>query len=273
MELVVRDLAFSYASTPVLEDVSLEAVGGEILGIVGPNGSGKSTLLKCINQVLGPRAGVVLLDGSDLSTLTRREIARHVGVVPQDAGVGFPFTVMDLVLMGRTPHLGPLDIEGPGDLEAAERAMRATGVEQLADRLVTEISGGERQRVIIARTLCQETEVLLLDEPTLHLDINHQLEVLELIRALADERDLVVLMATHDLSLASRYCDRILLLDAGRIGAAGTSREVLTPENLRRVYGIEAHISRHEPSGSLVIIPLVTVERDVEDEGNADREE
>ncbi len=267
----MRGLAFSYTGTPVLEDVSLEVVGGEILGIVGPNGSGKSTLLKCINQALRPQAGTVLLDGSDLSALTRREIAQLVGVVPQDAGVGFPFTVLDLVLMGRTPHLGPLDMEGPEDLGAAERAMRATGVDHLADRLVNEVSGGERQRVIIARTLCQQTQVLLLDEPTLHLDINHQLEVLELIQGLAAERDLVVVMATHDLGMASRYCDRLLLLDDGRVEATGIPTEVLSPENLRRVYGIETHISPHEPTGSLVIIPLETVERDVEGPGNGGR--
>jgi len=217
---------------------------GEVLGIVGPNGSGKTTLLRCINMVLKPKAGTVLIDGQDILELDRKEIAKSIGVVPQNSNVRFPFTVLDVVLMGRTPHMERLDRESLKDIEVAKKAMEMTNTEHLADRLIDEVSGGEKQRVIIARALAQEPKILLLDEPTLHLDINHQLELLELIRELSKRNSLVVILVSHDLNLAARYCDRMILLSSGKIHSAGRPSEVLTPENIKEVYQVVVEVSK-----------------------------
>ncbi len=255
MRFEVKGIRFSYDSIPILEDVTFTAVSGEIQGVIGPNGSGKTTLLRCLNRTLSPKMGTVLLDGDDIRGLDRREVARRIGVVPQDPGTPFPFTVWEFVLMGRYPHQTHPFIERPRDLRAVEEALRLTDTLGLAKRLVTELSGGERQRVLLARALAQEPEVFLLDEPTAHLDIGHQLEVLELIRRLTVERDLITVLSSHDLNLASRFCDRLLLLSKGRVCALGKPEEVISPEQLRRVYGVKVEV-QHHPRGFIHVILL-----------------
>jgi len=248
MELSVRGVTFSYddiavqEDTNVLSDISFKLEGGEVLGIIGPNGSGKTTLLRCINMTLGPRKGTILIDGRNILELDRKEIARHIGVVPQSAATDFPFSVFDVVLMGRTPWLDRFSGESSKDIEIARNAMEVTGTLHLAARPMDELSGGERQRVIIARALAQQPGILLLDEPTLHLDIKHQLEILELVRRLAKEKGLMVVLVSHDLDLAARYSDRLLLLRDGRVFSTGAPKEVLTVENIREVYGVSAEI-------------------------------
>jgi len=258
VNLRIKGVGFRYDSRKALEAVTFEAVEREILGIIGPNGAGKTTLLRCINNTLKPQVGVVLINGEDVSRWDRRRIARHMGLVPQSAVITFPFTVLEVVLMGRHPHQSLFGGESERDLEVVREALRLTDTLRFATRPVTELSGGERQRVIIARALAQEPDTLLLDEPTLHLDLNHQLEVLGLVRRLTRERGLVTVMTSHDLNLAARYCDRLLMLEQGRVYAVGAPEEVLTPANIRRVYQVEAEITRHPATGMLHILPLAS---------------
>jgi len=217
MKLNINGVTFYYDSVKALNDITFEVSEGDVLGVIGPNGSGKTTLLRCINLALRPKVGTVFIDGENILELDRKDIAKNIGVVPQNSTIHFPFTVFDIVLMGRTPHLGRLDRETSKDIEIAKNAMKITNTQHLADRLIDEVSGGEKQRVIIARALTQEPKILLLDEPTLHLDINHQLEVLELVKKLARENKLIVVLVSHDLNLANRYCDRLMLLNSGKI--------------------------------------------------------
>ncbi len=265
MELSVEGITFSYNSVDVLSDVSMAAREGEIIGILGPNGSGKTTLLRCMNRALSPKRGTVMIDGRDFREMSRKEIACQIGVVPQGANINFPFTVLDIVMMGRTPALDRFEKETESDLEIVRRAMEMTNVEGLASRPMDQISGGERQRVIIARALAQRPKILLLDEPTLHLDVNHQLDILDLISDLARKERLVVIIVTHDLALAARYCDQIILMQKGRIQAAGGVTEVLTPANMRRVFGIEASIYFDERIGAHGVAVIRSIRRDGND--------
>ncbi len=259
MQLSVEGIRFGYSSSPVLDDVSFEAKGGDVIGIIGHNGCGKTTLLKCINRALHPGSGIVKLDGKDTLSMSRKDIAKEVGVVAQNTVITFPFTVLDMVLMGRFPSLERFAIESKDDLKIAMDAMDATSISYLASRPIDEISGGERQRVIIARALAQQPRALLLDEPTLHLDINHQFELMELIRSLAKEKGLLVIIVSHDLNLAARYCDKLIALDEGKIAAAGVVGDVLTPENLAKVFNIRAEVQFDERVNSYEITILGTI--------------
>ena len=250
MKLSVNGVCFRYGSRDVLAGINLEAREGEVIGILGPNGSGKTTLLKCLNRSLSPREGTVLIDDRDCREMTRREIATRMGVVPQSANVNFPFTALDIVLMGRTPELKRFESESKRDLEIVQEAMELTNTEHLASRPMDRLSGGERQRVIIARALAQKPKILLLDEPTLHLDVNHQLDILDLITGLARTERLIVVFVTHDLALAARYCDKLILMQKGQVVAAGEVMSALTPANLRRVFGIEASVYFDERIGA-----------------------
>jgi iron complex transport system ATP-binding protein len=256
MELKVRNLSFSYDSVEVLRDISFGLKQGETLGIVGPNGSGKTTLLRCINKVLKSKEGVVFLDDVNLALIRQKEIAQKIGVVPQNSTHRFPFTVFDIVLMGRFPHKRRFDKEEEEDFDIVDRCLSLSGISHLASRLITEVSGGEHQRVIIARALAQKPQVLLLDEPTLHLDINHQIELLELLKALAKNENLIIIIVSHDLNLAARYSDRILILKGGKIYQAGLPEEVITYQCIKEVYGIEVEIIRSQITNSLNIIPV-----------------
>ena len=264
MRLEIQGISFAYDSVDVLSEISLDVQEGHIVGVIGPNGSGKTTMLKCINRVLKPRLGTVLIDDRDLKELSRKEIALEVGVVPQNSEIRFPFSVMDVVMMGRTPALQTFERETRDDMEIVEMAMRMTNVLKLADREIDQVSGGERQRVIIARALAQKPKVLLLDEPTLHLDVNHQLEVLDLVRDLVRDERLTVIMVSHDLDLAARYCDRLIMLSGGRIRAAGTVEKVLTPSNLDDVFRIRAYVKFDDEIGTYRVSVIGVSEDEME---------
>lgn len=244
----------SYGATKILEAITFHADAGEILGIVGPNGSGKTTLLKAMSRVVARDNGEIRLDSRDLDTLGYRELARRVAVVPQDISIGFDYTVRDVVMMGRHPYIGRLASETPRDLEICDHAMRLANVAHLAGMSVHEISGGERQRVLIARALAQEPRILLLDEATSNLDISHQIEILNIIRNLPGK--ITVVSVFHDLNLAAYYCDRLLLLKNRKVYTAGTPGEVLTRENIREIFGMETLVKPHPFTGKPYILPV-----------------
>lgn len=252
MKLEVKGITFSYSSRLVLEGVTLRAAEGDVVGLVGPNGSGKTTLIKCINRILKPKVGTVLVEGEDTRKIGPRRLAKLLGYVPQSAGHIFPATVFEIVLLGRRPYVN-WGIS-PEDKEIVSWALSLMGLEEMALRQFHELSGGEQQKVLIARALAQEPEVLLLDEPTSNLDLRHQLEVLSIVRSIVKERRMTAIMAIHDLNLAARFSDRLILLHKGRIYDAGEPREVLTQENIRNVYGVEAIVS--EDSGIPHIVPI-----------------
>lgn len=254
--LDIESLSFNYGTAKVLEDVTFKADRGECVGIIGPNGSGKSTLLKTLSKILKPSAGRVILCDKELERYSAKELARHMAVVPQDMNIGFDFTCLEVVLMGRNPHMGRFELEGKRDLGVAKEAMMLTSTWHLRERPFSEISGGERQRVIIARALAQEPSVLLLDEPVSHLDINHQIEILDLVERLKSQRGLVVIIVLHDLNLAARYCDRLLLLYGNRILATGRPEEVLTQEYICKAFRANVIIRKHPLTGYLYVTLL-----------------
>lgn len=256
LQLRAEELVFSYNHKPILDGVDLALLPGEMVGLVGPNGAGKSTLVNLLSRALMPQRGHVWLDDRTLDQLSPDQVARRVAVVPQVFEVPNGFTAFEIVMMGRTPHLGWFKSESARDGEIARAAMQATGTWHLANRLVTKLSGGERQRVVFARALAQEPQILLLDEPTAHLDVAHQIEVMEIARKLKNERALAILGVFHDLNLAAQYCDRIILLKDGRVFAAGAPASVITADILRAVYGIEMcvfpHPRNHLPAALIV---------------------
>ena len=259
MKLKVKDVEFSYTSVPVLSDVCFELAQSEMLGVVGPNGAGKSTLIRCIDRILKPLRGTILLDGEDIQHMSMMETARKFGYIPQSASQVFPATVFDTVLMGRSPHIGWRSSKK--DNEKVLDVLQMLNIENLAMRDINEISGGQQQRVFIARALAQEPGTLLLDEPTSNLDIQHQLEVMEIIKDLVVKKGISTIMAVHDLNLASRYTDRVIIMKGGRIFAAGTPPDVLTPENIRSVYGVEVEVINR--NGEMpYIIPIRSVRQD-----------
>ena len=223
----------------ILQNVRIDIHPGMVVALVGPNGSGKSTLLRCMAGLWQPTEGSVLIEGRNIHDLPRTQVARCVTYVPQEARLDFEFTIREIVLMGRYSHRGRFDRDTDDDRRAAEDAMMRTDVLQLSERPVTQLSGGERQRVLIARSLATQAHVLLLDEPTANLDVDHALDVLELCRSLADEGRAVVI-ATHDLNAVCRYADQVALLDAGRLIALGNSSDVLTPDNLERAFHVRS---------------------------------
>ena len=247
--LEIAGLSFKYGESWVLRDISLKVRKGEFWGILGPNGAGKTTLMNLIDGIIQPWEGVIRIGGKPVGEMKRREIAKLIAVVPQDAALVFPMTVEEVVLMGRTPHLGKFEFESKNDLEVARAAMEATDILPLSARLIQSLSGGERQRVLLARALAQQPEVLLLDEPTSSLDIAHQLSAFEMIRSLSGAAGLTVLAATHDMNLASLYCDRIALLHEGNFYSRGTPEEALTEKGIKEVYGVNVFVDRHPLTG------------------------
>lgn len=254
--LDVESVTCYYGAMRILNEVNLSAGKGEFLGIVGPNGSGKTTLLRCISGVIKPKIGRVVMGEEDLSLLQKKELAKDLAVVSQHPKSGLSFTALEVVIMGRVPHLGRFQSEGKKDLDIATQAMEQTNSLQFADRPVNELSGGERQRVFIARALAQEPRLLLLDEPTANLDISYQLEILNLIKAMSEKEGLTVMVAIHDLNLAAQYCDRMALLNRGEIISLGTPEDVLTPENIKKAFNVDAVVKRHEMTSSLYVTPI-----------------
>lgn len=254
--LEVNDVDCYYGTKKVLEKVDFSVDKGEFFGVIGPNGSGKTTLLRCISGVLKPRSGIVRVNGLDVHTLGEGEIAKKIAVVPQASSVSFSFTALEIVMMGRNPHISRFRVENERDYKIVENAMELTHVKHLASRLIDTLSGGEHQRVIIARALAQEPKLLLLDEPTVHLDISHQLEIMELIRKLNRDNDISVVAVFHDLNLAAQYCSRLMLLDSGKVSSVGTPHDVLTPENIKKTYHVDVLVKEHPLSSSLYVIPF-----------------
>lgn len=245
----VHSVSFRYHEDWVLQDVSFRVERGEFVGVIGPNGSGKTTLLKILYRLLSPQKGEILFELVPMKKMDRADIAKRIAVVAQETHLLFPFSVIETVLMGRSPHLGHLMFESEKDLEIAKKAMEWTKVLPFSERSMDELSGGERKRVFIARALAQEPEVILLDEPTANLDIHHQMDFLELILTLNRERGLTIVMASHDMNIASEFCDRLILLRGGGIYKAGTPEEVITKENIENVYGCEVWVDQHPFSG------------------------
>jgi iron complex transport system ATP-binding protein len=240
----------------MLRDVSVSVPRGSLMGLLGPNGCGKTTLLKLLSGVLHPHQGVVVFEGRSLRHIGRRELARHLAVVPQETHPAFDYSALERVLMGRHPHLGAFQLEGPHDLAVAYDAMMATGTADLAERAYMTLSGGEKQRVVIASALAQDPDVLLLDEPTASLDVGYQLEVAALLKRLNRERSVTMVLATHDLNLAAGVCDTLVLMRGGRVLAHGPTREVLTAARIAELYDVDADVRYHEGAGHLTIVPM-----------------
>jgi len=248
-------LSFAYDRGPVLADVSLTVAAGELVGVIGPNGGGKTTLVRLLSGVLAPDAGVVRLDGRPLAAYRRRDLARRLAVVPQDPTLEFPFTALEVVLMGRAPHLAALGFPRAGDVEIARVAMARLGVAEVEDRPLDHLSGGERQRVLLARALAQEPAVLLLDEPTTHLDLRHQVGIYDVVHELARARGVAVVSVLHDLNLAALYCDRLLLLAGGRVVRQGPPAEVLDAGTLSVAYATDVQVTVNPVTGAPVVLP------------------
>ncbi len=253
MRLIIDNLSFNYGSIKALEGVTFEVQDSEIIGIIGPNGSGKSTLLKCINRILKPKQGYILFNDLEINSMKRIEIAKIFGYVPQEGDMNYDdLTVFEIVLMGRRPYIRWWCEEE--DLEKVWQILSLLNIENLAMRKINEISGGERQKVLIARALAQEAKILLLDEPTSNLDIKHQLEVMNLIRKLTKEKNIATIIALHDLNLASMYCDKLIMMKEGKIFAAGKPDYVLTVHNIEEVYGIKVIIERRSNRPYIVLL-------------------
>jgi iron complex transport system ATP-binding protein len=270
--LLAADVSFAYRREPVLHGVSVAAPLGALLGILGPNGSGKTTLLRLLAGLLRPRTGRVTIDEQDLAGVPRHVLARRLAVVPQETHLAFDYTVLDIALMGRYPHLGPFELEGPDDVTVARKALEATGTLPLERRLFTTLSGGEKQRAIIASALAQFArlddggdargpdggapgEILLLDEPTAALDLHYQIEVATLVRQLNARRGLTIVVCTHDLNFAASICRELVLLKDGRVIATGPTADTLTPAHVRALYGVAADVRYHEAAGHLTVVP------------------
>ncbi len=254
--LEVKELTTGYGEKEVLKNISFDLKDGEVLGIIGPNGSGKSTLIKAITGVIPIWSGEVNYDKKNIDELHRRERAHIIGVVPQDTFINFPFTSWEVVMMGRNPYLGRFENPKKEDDLAVKKAMEATKTLRFKDQSVRELSGGELQRVVVARALAQEPNLIFLDEATSHLDIGHKLEIMDLMKDRVKQRDVGVLSIHHNLNLAARYCDKIVLLDEGKVHAKGSPKEVLTRAHLRAVYGIEAEVDKNPRDGSLYVTPI-----------------
>ena len=254
--LAAERVGFAYGARRVLADVSLAVAPGELVGVIGANGCGKTTLMRLLAGLLRPARGSVRLDGRPLATFERRALARRLAVVPQDPHLEFPFTALEVVLMGRTAHLPLLGFPRAHDIQVARAAMERLEIRDVEDRPIDRLSGGERQRVFLARALAQEPQVLLLDEPTTHLDLRHQTGIYDVVDELRQTRGTAVVSVLHDLNLAALYCERIVLLAGGRVAADGTPAAVLTAERLAAAYGTAVHVGRHERAGGPVVLPL-----------------
>ena len=250
-----KGLTFAYAEDPVINDISLTFQTGEFAGIIGPNGSGKSTLLKLIGGILPSPSATTFLKNRELSQYKKKDLAVSIAWIPQEKQMAFSFKVIDIVLMGRHPYLSPLSFEGEDDYRIAEDAMKQTQVLEFAHRSFNEISGGEKQRVMIASAISQKPEVMLLDEPTSALDIKYQIEILTILKQLNEQEGKSLILAMHDLHLASKFCKRLVLLKEGRVFCEGTPAEVLKKEILEEVYEVKVKIFTDDEDGSLLVVP------------------
>ena len=258
IKIEVENISLGYFHREVLHDVTFQVMPGEMVGLIGPNGCGKSTIIRALTRIIPAYRGRILLDGKDIVNIPREELARLLGVVPEMPLLPSAFTAFEVVLMGRNPHLGLFQNEGVREMKIAWQSMARTMTQHLARRRVGELSGGEIQCLLIARVLVQETKAILLDEPTANLDIGHQVEILNLMKGLCHENNLAVLAALHDLNLAAQYCDRLVLINNGRVHAQGTPDEVITPRYIEEVYGTKDCVYHHPANG----LPAVLVKAD-----------
>ena len=256
LEAAHATFAYDRAAPPAVDDVSIVVPRGAIVGLLGPNGSGKTTLLRLLAGTLRASPGEIRVQGVPLSTLSRREIARRIAVVPQDTHTAFDFSAIEIVLMGRYPHLGAFEIEGADDMAIARDALAATGTAALEARPFNALSGGEKQRVVIAGALAQRADILLLDEPTASLDLAFQLESLSLLADLNRSRGVTMVVSTHDLNLAAALCTELVLLKGGRVLAHGPTEQVLDAAAVRSLYDVDADVVRHPRAGRLTVVPL-----------------
>jgi iron complex transport system ATP-binding protein len=258
--LRAADVSFAYrdGAPRVIDNASITIERGDLVGLLGPNGSGKTTMLKLIGGMLRPTQGSVEFERRRLADWPRREVARRIAYVPQETHAPFDFSVLEIVLMGRFPHLGPFALEGPEDLAVAERALEATATSAFSSRLFHTLSGGEKQRVVIASALAQAPELLLLDEPTASLDVGHQLEVQQLLTRLNSRGNpnVTIVLSTHDLNFAASLCRRLVLIRDGRVLASGPTEQVLTPATVRALYDVEADVHMHHRAGHLTVTPI-----------------
>ncbi len=247
---------------PGVQDVTVRVERGHVVGILGPNGSGKTTLLRLLAGMLRPDSGTVTLNGRNVASLARAALARSIAVVPQETHLAFDYSVLEIALMGRYPHLGTFELEGPRDAAIAREALAATGTGALERRSFATLSGGEKQRVVIASALAQQAEILLLDEPTASLDLGYQFDVAALLARLNRDRALTIVVATHDLNFAASLCGSIVMLAEGRVVAAGPTADTLTSMSIQALYGVVADVYPHHAAGHLTVVPLRRVRRD-----------
>ena len=247
--------SFTYLKDPIIKKISLSIDQGDFIGVIGPNGSGKSTLLKLMSGILNPDDGEVTFQGRNIKSIKRRELAQSLAWIPQENHLAFPFQAMEVVLMGRHPFLGSMSFEDDNDITIAKHAMEVTDIQQFSSRLFTDISGGEKKRVMLASAIAQKPEAMLLDEPTSALDIKYQIQILKILNKINEEQKATIILAMHDLHLASKFCKRLILLNEGQTVCDGRPDEVLTKNILEDVYDVQVKIFKDNDDGSLLICP------------------